>query len=186
MFNVTYANARGITGKMKSLHGVIEQLEPEVMAITETNLNTDKNIIVEGYSWLGRPRQNKEGGGIGLLVKNTVKPNTTIHKIGKDDKEIMWIRIKTKKHEEIAIGVYYGKQETRNTREQIVNEFQVISNMISELTLQKVQVLLIGDFNAKIFDQESRNGRIMRKELIEQNDLKLLNETEKCRGKYTE
>ena len=48
MFNVTYANARGITGKMKSLHGVIEQLEPEVMAITETNLNTDKNIIVEG------------------------------------------------------------------------------------------------------------------------------------------
>ena len=42
------------------------------MAIAETNLNTDKYIIIEGYRWLGKPRQNKEGGGIGLLTENAI------------------------------------------------------------------------------------------------------------------
>ena len=41
------------------------------------------------------------------------------------------------------------------------------------------------DFSSKILHEESRNGRIMREELIQQNDLKIVNETEKCKGKYT-
>ena len=52
------------------------------MAIAETNLNTDKYIIIEGYRWLGKPRQNKEGGGIGLLTENAIKPNTQNIKLG--------------------------------------------------------------------------------------------------------
>ena len=59
---ILYTNARGITRKMNSLNGIIVQTDPDIVAICETKLNTDKNVIVNGYKWIGRPREQKEGG----------------------------------------------------------------------------------------------------------------------------
>ena len=43
------------------------------MAITETKFSTDKNVVVEGYRWIGKPRRGRIGGGIGILVKDEIR-----------------------------------------------------------------------------------------------------------------
>ena len=48
---------------MKSLKGVLEDIQPHIMTITETKLNTDKNVVVEGYKWIGKPRKGRLVGG---------------------------------------------------------------------------------------------------------------------------
>ena len=41
---------------------------------------------------MGRPSLNIEGGGVGVFVKQEITQSKTIHKIGEDNIEIMWIK----------------------------------------------------------------------------------------------
>ena len=183
---ILYTNARGIMGKMNSLNGIIVQTDPDIVAICETKLNTDRNVIVNGFKWIGRPREQKEDGGIGVLLKDEISKNTTIELIGDDNIEIMWLRIKLHMKKALILGIYYGKQESRTAKEQAETEIGEIQSQIRNFQNEDVELILLGDFNAKISDgHDSRNGKILRKEMIQEFELKIVNETVKCQGKYT-
>ena len=81
--------------------------------------------------------------------------------------------------------MYYGKQETRTAKEEVINEVIDIASQIKKIQEKSDNILLVGDFNAKLFDGRSRNGRIMDKELIQPLNLTILNRSEKCIGKWT-
>ena len=68
-FYIVHANARGLISKMQSIQSVLDEIEADIIAITETKLNKDRNINIPGYKWIGRPRLNKEGGGVGVYVQ---------------------------------------------------------------------------------------------------------------------
>ena len=36
-----------------------------------TNLKQNENIVVKGYKWVGKIRQERDGGGVGILIKDT-------------------------------------------------------------------------------------------------------------------
>lgn len=182
---IVYTNTRGITGKMKSLKGVVEELNPQIMAISETKLNTDKNVIVDGYKWIGRPREGKQGGGIGILVQDEIRKHTNIHKIEQGDIEIMWITIRHRGNRPMTIGLYYGKQESRTSRDEAEQEIEKIKQDIQELTEKGHYILIVGDFNAKLIDNISRDGRIIDEKIIKECNMKMMNESHKCQGKYT-
>ena len=38
----------------------------------KTHLNKDETINIEGYTWLGNPRKDRAGGGVGLLIRNDI------------------------------------------------------------------------------------------------------------------
>ena len=122
---------------------------------------------------------------MGVFVKQEITQSTTIHKIGEDNLEIIWIRICLRKKKELYIGVYYGKQETRMAKEEVINEVIDIASQIKKIQEKSDNILLVGDFNAKLFDGRSRNGRIIDKELIQPLNLTILNRSEKCIGKCT-
>ena len=170
---------------MQSIQSIVDEIEADIIAITETKLNTVRNINIPGYKWIGRPRLNKEGEGVGVFVKQEITQSMTIHKIGEDNLEIIWIRMCLRKKKELYIGVYYGKQETRTLKEELINEVIDIASQIKKIQEKSDNILLVGDFNAKLFDGRSRNGRIMDKELIKPLNLTILNRNEECIGKWT-
>ena len=83
------------------------------------------------------------------------------------------------------IRVYYAKQESRTSKLEAEETIKEIGAQIREIDHTTNKVILIGDFNAKILDNQSRNGKIINEQLIEALDMRLLNGTEKCQGKWT-
>ena len=93
--------------------------------------------------------------------------------------ELLLLKLNLNNSEYLIIMIYYGKQESRTNKEEAVAEFKNIEAIIECYQRQQYHTLLIGDFNAKIGNDEkgiqngdkqiSRNG-IMLRDLIEKYD----------------
>ena len=103
----------------------------------------------------------RRGGGIGFLINNIIKTAITIKQQKNTNTEIMWIRIQLKRKEALFIGLFYGKQESRNINITLDENFNIIERHLCQYTANNQNhVLLLGDFNAKIGngDQGIPNG----------------------------
>ena len=84
------------------------------------------------------------------------------------------------------IGVYYGKQEARTSKDEIEREMTLLQEHITEMQ-QDGPVLIAMDGNAKIGllgEPISRNGKLLLK-TFEDTDLTIVNTTKKCHGIIT-
>ena len=59
-----YANVRGLKGKKTSLSEILTDQEPHLFLITETQLRSDVPENLKGYTFYGRKREGKNGGGV--------------------------------------------------------------------------------------------------------------------------
>ena len=103
----------------------------------------------------------RRGGGIGFLINNIIKTAITIKQQKNTNTEIMWIRIQLKRKEALFIGLFYGKQESRNINITLDENFNIIERHLCQYTANNQNhILLLGDFNAKIGngDQGIPNG----------------------------
>ena len=66
-----YSNVRGIKGKTSSLIEHLNSENPQIFLITETLLLTNSDIGIDGYKFFGKAREDRKGGGIGILVRAT-------------------------------------------------------------------------------------------------------------------
>ena len=64
-----YANVGGLKSKLRDLKMILFDTEPDIAAFVETNLRAQEEIAVSGYTWVGKNRQHKEGGG-GIFKHN--------------------------------------------------------------------------------------------------------------------
>ena len=180
-----YANARGILSKKISIIDIFGDIKPEVALFTETMLKT-QNFNIDGYTFIGKNRKTKScGGGVGILIRNDCKDSVTPHET-QSDLELLWVSVKPNGMKPIFIGVYYGKQESRNTREQMLNEFDLLATEIHEKQGEG-EIVLFMDGNGKIGllgENISRNGALLL-ELFEECELEVMNKSSKCEGKIT-
>ena len=65
-------NVRGVKCKQASLTSVLHTHGTHVAAITETHLDKNETLSINGYHWCGKNRDSK-GGGIGLLIRNDIQ-----------------------------------------------------------------------------------------------------------------
>ena len=184
-WTLLYANVRGIKGKTSSISELTQELNPHLFFITETLLQTNGGINVQGFTFFGKARTTSQGGGVGILVRNDIRNNVATH-ISERPIEIIWISVKRHQSQPIFFGVYYGKQESRITKDQIETEFHYLTEEILEMKSQG-ELLLTMDGNAKLGllgEDLSRNGKLL-VQLISENDLVLINKDVKCQGKIT-
>ena len=76
---LAYANVRGLVGKIASVKEVLSDTDASIVCVTETHLSENKGIIVDGYSFFGKAREGKSGGGVGIFVKNALKQIASPH-----------------------------------------------------------------------------------------------------------
>ena len=143
-----YTNIRGLRHKRPSLIEVLESEKPDLFLITETLLSADTNIEIEGYTFISKARLNQSGGGIGILIANHRKTVLTPHTSDRPI-EILWVSLRRKKDKPVFIGCYYGKQESRCTKDEIENEMDLLSEEIEEKR-KEGDVLICMDGNGKI------------------------------------
>ena len=98
----------------------------------------------------------------------------------------MWISVFRSNECPLLIGVYYGRQESRTSNEEIGKEMTLLSEEIAERQ-NDGEILLAMDGNARIGllgEPISRNGKSLLR-VFENFNLHLLNNTEKCEGRIT-
>ena len=179
-----YANCNGINSKKSSLIETLHELKPQILLFTETKLSTP-SFKIEGYTFCGKSRSTNTNGDVGILVSNEIKKHTTPHEPIKDI-EIFWISIQREGNVPVYCGVYYGKQESRNSNEQIKKEMDDLCEEILDKK-REGEVILFMDANAKIGilnENISRNGRYLLN-VVEECDLEIINMSEVCEGSVT-
>ena len=149
-------------------------------------LAAKEKVAYPGFKWIGRNREENTGGGIGFLIKEDVhRKLVTVHKTHSSTTEALWVRMGHPVP--IYICLFYGKQETDDV-DAVTQDYDEISLEIERIQSMDGQILLIGDFNAKIavknHQARSRNGALL-DALTEKHNLVIINNTAKCTGLWT-
>ena len=144
--------------------------------ITETKLPGKEIINIKGYKWIGKNREGKNGGGVGILISDKLHKYTTEDNTSDDypNLETKWIKLECRPRN-IAIGVFYGPQE--NVATEKIRE--IYNNLETQINTKRKnnEIILGGDFNAKLHvikdgqtQKQSRNGKILQ-DLIDNTQL---------------
>ena len=95
----------------------------------------------------------------------------------------MWIRIHLKRKEILFIGLFYGKQESRNNNITLDEKFNTIERHLYQYTTNNQNhILLLGDPSGDL--KITPNGKRLIN-LTNNLNLKILNKSPKCKGKWT-
>ena len=107
--------------------------------------------------------------------------------------EVLWIKLKLKRQENLFIGVLYGKQEDKHCIKELEEEYEVIEKSIYNYTKTNNNIL-VGNFNGKIGNDKNgitngdtsitTNGRRIMS-MVRTLNLDILNKHAKCEGKWT-
>ena len=108
---------------------------------------------------------------------------------------MMCIRIQLKRKEALFIGLFPGKQESRNNNITLTEKFNIIEKHLHQYTANNQNhILLLGDFNVKIGNGEqglpngdpkiTPNGKGLIN-ITNNFNLKILNKSPKCKGRWT-
>ena len=192
LVKIMYCNANGLKSKLDSLIENAKTLRPDIVCITETKLNPmESEIWLEGYAKpIELRRERKQGGGIWISHTKRFFNKPKVLEMGDDDNEQIWLDIQIG-NKSLILGIVYGKQETRtndDNREKFVG-------MIEEYAIKAQNedkfFAVIGDFNMKLgLDEKSGSkptsagGKKLLK-VISKRKLKIINQSEKCFGKWT-
>ena len=128
---------------------------PDVAAFVETNLEIEEKIATSGYTWVRKNKQHKEGGGVDYFIKNTIKNSCAVEPDNNATTEILWTKLKLKRQGNLFIGVLYGKQDSKHCIKELEEEYEVIEKSISNFTETNNKIILVGDFNGKIGNDEN-------------------------------
>ena len=108
--NLLYTNPDGITGKITSLISAANAANAHIIGLAETKIGKTPQYI-KGYEWINKPRTNKNGGGVAILIREDIKHLTeVVNDLEDHDQEIAWIKLDNKRAKKF-VGIYYGPQE---------------------------------------------------------------------------
>ena len=180
-----YTNVRGMKSKKNSLIEILHDFDPHLFFLTETQLRSNVGMNIEGYKFYGRKREGKNGGGVGILVRNDILEKTAPH-ISNRNTEIMWVSVHRNRSKPLFLGVYYGKQESRTNKLEIEMEMSLLKEEINEMKIEG-DIMITMDGNARIGllgEEISRNGHLIL-QVFHETGLKVLNGSNKCKGEIT-
>ena len=140
-------------------------------------------------------KQSIKRGRYRFLINNNIKTAIMIEQQENTNTEIMWIRIHLKRKETLFIRLFYGKQKSRNNNITLDKQFNTIERHLYQYTTNNQNhILLLGDFNAKVGNEEqgipngdpriTPNGKRLIN-LTNNLNLKILSKSPKCKVKWT-
>ena len=170
---------------------MIDDYQPSLVCIVETHIQKEEEIQIPGYSLVYRNDRSAKSGGILIGVRDNIKnislELTQENKVGQS----LWILV-TNTKKKIRVGVIYAPQENVTPNNELKIMYEDIREQIKIGNEEKQQILILGDFNAKIGaaiegnkTQVTKGGRQLLK-LANKEDMVILNTVkEKCKGVWT-
>ena len=144
--NIIQLNIRGLIGKQQTLiqetTSKNSNKKIDIYILCETWLNEHNNgrINVPNYSYIGKHRKNKKGGGVGILIHNTLthKKRSDIALPNTSDLESIFVEIKTRKGT-LIIGSMYKPPCTKE--KQFLIDYD---SLLKQLKRENEKDILIG------------------------------------------
>ena len=139
--NIAQINIRGLIGKQSSL---IQETTPDSRTIdlyilcetwlTETN---QTKIKIPNYTYIGKHRLNKKGGGVGFLIHENLsyKERTDLSLTHTSELEHMFVEIKTKKAN-IVVGSIYRPPHTKEKC--FMNDYKQLMRQIKRENIEDI------------------------------------------------
>ena len=170
---------------------MIDDYQPALVCIVETHMQKEEEIQIPGYSLVCHNDRSANRGGILIGVRDNIEnislELTQENKVGQS----LWILL-TNTKKKIRIGVIYAPQENVTPNNELKLMYEDIREQIKIGKEEKQQILIIGDFNAKIGEvvegnktQVTKGGRQLLKLANKENMIILNTVKEKCKGVWT-
>ena len=107
-------NIRSFRAQQPYLLRAIEELEPNIICLQETNLKSYQKLKLAGYSNVyRRDRGRRVGGGVAILISNNIKAIEVT--IGVPDFEIIGAKVFLNKQEINIYNLYLSPDLTSET-----------------------------------------------------------------------
>ena len=138
--------------------------------------NIKNRLKLEGFHTFSRNRVKKAMGGVATSVIKDLQQRTIKVGEGVDDDEYLITRL-DHCHPAINIVNVYGSQESRTSKDEIFESWRRLMKSVDEIMSRGESVLMIGDFNRSIGNDElgvpgnhakvSYGGKLVRETLAE-------------------
>lgn len=149
-------NCQGVTSKAVELSDLVDTHKPDVLVLTETWLKPGATLSLSGYKGfhVNRTAQCARGeGGVAIYTKTSLVARECEPSAQPD---LAWTKLHLRGRKPLLIGGFYGPQESAP----VEKAKECFSTLSSELATHKgCDVVLLGDFNAKIGNLHPRVGK---------------------------
>ena len=187
--NIYYVNIRGIKSKILSLSEIIAEVEPTVIAITETHLGEKEKIDIQGYE-VYRSNGSTQSGGVAIAILKKVS-NIVVQVLERNNiGQSLWLLLNNTKIK-LRIGLIYAPQEKDTLAKDLKIIYKEIEDQSKKAKENGELFLVMGDFNCKVGNVIKGNSSTVTKggRLLIQTALKksltMLNAESMCRGIWT-
>ena len=152
-FSLLHCNIRSILNKYDDLVAYLESLEHKfsVIGLTETWLNNENinDFPLTKYNFVGKARDHKQGGGVGLYVKQSCQYRER-HDLSVNNDDIIESQfIELTKPKNLIVGVIY-----RPPNDKLELFKNSLSELLHKIDSQKKKCFLMGDFNIDLLKIE--------------------------------
>ena len=163
--HVAHLNIRSMVNKWDTIKAQFTESGVHVIGFSETwlhdklhsnlfHLNSSYDFIRFDRSWKEHDSNTaKKGGGLGCYINNNLHysdSNYNYMNRSSKDIEVQWISIMQKPAKVILVGNIY-----RPPQGNIEAFIDILDNFISDLDLQKIEIILMGDFNIDVLDKKN-------------------------------
>lgn len=186
-------NVQGLSYKDDQLDDILAKKGIKIAAISETkrkqNGSKETNNYIQLYS--GVNRQERARAGVILMIHKSLRSSIDYYKFWNE--RLIEVRIKLRRGFMTVIGTYAPVEGDEDNSELFYNKLQIIINKVNKSDM----LLLLGDFNARIGNNEVRghigkhgettcnnNGQRLR-DFVIYNDLKVMNSFFKHKNIHT-
>ena len=183
---------------MISMQRIIEEVEPDVIGLTETKMDEEEPLDFKDEYSIYRNDRNKDGGGVLIAVKKIYKHLVYDIRKYNSSEESIWVDLDGKK--KYRIGNIYMPDENKTSVTELKKIYSRIRKEIKGAKVEDRIIILMGDFNCKLgnvasteetlseanpapekSDNSSKGGKVMKDMLIEEQ-LETVNNMELCTG----
>ena len=191
---ILFNNIRGLNSKLESLESILDDCDPDVVCISETNVHGTKKIKMKNYVSFTKNNPNKKSmGGLVTSVKEDVKLSAVKVNDNSEGDEFLIVRLE---HVEPPLNIIniYGQQEGKDGqvgKDRVLESWGNLKKELCLIELRGEAVLICGDWNRAIGADEhgvrgnkeriSDGGRLVR-ELVKEGEYFILNNLEMAAG----
>ena len=157
-FNVLHINVHSLLGKQHHIRDMLDSIESEekhihAIYVCETHLNpvTQDGIDLTGFTYVGRNRKNKNGGGVGIFIRKEFNFKTIDTYYNEEIFEAITIEVKLGKRDKLIISEFY-----RAPNSNCKNFLEKYKEYLMQLTKNE-KVIVCYDSNLTLLKMDKHN-----------------------------
>ena len=144
-FCIMHTNIQSINGRKNSLVAIANSLNVDIVTINETNLKGSNNLKLEGFHSFNRNRKSGNMGGVATSIRDKYVAETLKVTEGKKSEFIVT------RHAQFSPAIniinVYGSQESRQSSEEVKEEWEELLEEIISIESKEGNLILLGDTN---------------------------------------